>query len=455
MGNAMEIRKIRLNNVGRFTDLEVAFAPTEKHASKVTVFVGNNGAGKTTILKSLATSLSWLAARIRTDNASGSPIPQDVIKNGASIATIQVDVADSHFSSDITQTDFSWTLSRAQRGRLTSRNTSLKEATQLAGFYRYQMGVIDENYSTPLIVFYPVERSITDIPLGIRKSHKAFDQLDGYENSISSGGNFNRFFEWFRDREDIENETTISSSAIKGANLIPGIGGAIVAALEAMRLKNQDPQLAAVRSAISEFMPHFSNLRIKRKPRLHMAFDKDGHTLNVSQLSQGERTLMALVGDIARRLAMMNPALEDPLNGAGVVMIDEVDLHLHPQWQRRLIHQLTETFPNCQFILTTHSPLVISDTKDVLCYVLDDGELEERNGLYGLDANQVLLSVMDTDVRNSDVQDRLDRLLDLLQDKKLKEAKALFEELSADLPPGHIELTKASLLIRKLELRSA
>jgi hypothetical protein len=62
---------------------------------------------------------------------------------------------------------------------------------------------------------------------------------------------------------------------------------------------------------------------------------------------------------------------------------------------------------------------------------------------------------MDTDARNSEVQDRLDRLLDLLQDKKLKEAKALFESLSADLPPGHIELTKAALLIRKQELRSA
>ena len=81
--------------------------------------------------------------------------------------------------------------------------------------------------------------------------------------------------------------------------------------------------------------------------------------------------------------------------------------------------------------------------------------MEERNGLYGLDANQVLLNVMDTDVRNSEVQDRLDRLLELLQDKKLKDAKALFEELSTDLPPGHIELTKAALLIRKLELRSA
>jgi predicted ATP-binding protein involved in virulence len=120
-----------------------------------------------------------------------------------------------------------------------------------------------------------------------------------------------------------------------------------------------------------------------------------------------------------------------------------------------LIHQLTATFPNCQFILTTHSPLVISDSKGILCYVLDDGELEERDGLYGMDANQVLMNVMDTDVRNSEIQDRLDRLLELVQEKQLPQAKSLYKELSLELPSGHIELAKAALLIRKMELRGA
>jgi predicted ATP-binding protein involved in virulence len=137
------------------------------------------------------------------------------------------------------------------------------------------------------------------------------------------------------------------------------------------------------------------------------------------------------------------------------VLIDEVDLHLHPKWQRSLIRQLSETFPNCQFVLTTHSPLVISDAKDVLVYVLDDGEIHEHNGLYGLDANQILLEVMDTDIRNSDVQKRLNRLLKEVQDGNLDEAKLLFAELSSELPEGHIELAKAALLIRKLELRRA
>ena len=164
---------------------------------------------------------------------------------------------------------------------------------------------------------------------------------------------------------------------------------------------------------------------------------------------------MALVGDIARRLAMMNQSMENPLHGDGIVLIDEVDLHLHPKWQRSLIRQLSETFPNCQFVLTTHSPLVISDAKEVLVYVLNNGELHEHNGLYGLDANQILLEVMDTDIRNSDVQKRLNRLLKEVQDGNLDKAKLLFAELSSELPEGHIELAKAALLIRKLELRRA
>ena len=448
----MEIRKIRLNNVGRFTDLEVAFAPTEKHASKVTVFVGNNGAGKTTILKSLATALSWFVARVKTEKGRGSSIAEEVISNSANSAAIFVQISDGAHSK---QSDYYWTLSQSRQGRMASAVSELANATELAGNYRYHWALVDENTSLPLVAFYPVERSVLQIPLNIKKSKTSVGQLDGYQNSLGGGVNFSRFFEWFRDREDSENEAGIPFDILAHLKNTFESDEKFINELNRVQSSSRDKQLSAVRSAVSFFMPGFDNLRVQRMPNLHMAIDKNGKTLNVEQLSQGEKSLMALVGDIARRLAIMNPALDNPLHGQGVVLVDEIDLHLHPRWQRRLIHQLTETFPNCQFILTTHSPLVISDTKDVLCYVLDDGELEERNGLYGLDANQVLLSVMDTDVRNSEVQARLDRLVELLQDKKLAEAKTLFKELSAELEPNHIELAKAALLIRKLELRSA
>lgn len=450
----MEIRKIRLNNVGRFTDLEVAFAPTEKHASKVTVFVGNNGSGKTTLLKSLATALSWFVESIRTDTGDGDPLEEDLIRNGATTATIAIGVRSLGTGSKGVDVDCSWILAKNRRGRKAQAHSDVSQARDLADHYKNYLTLINDDAPLPLIAYYPVERSVLDIPLEIVKGEVP-DQLDGYDKSLNQGVDFRSFFEWFRDREDIENESGISHSAMAQLSKKLDKDDAIWKEIEAFKILSRDAQLTAVRDAISRFMPGFTDLRVMRHPHLHMVIDKSGQPLNVTQLSQGEKSIMALVGDIARRLAIMNPSRKDALAGSGIVLIDEVELHLHPKWQRSLIQQLTETFPNCQFILTTHSPLVISDTKGILCYVLDEGELQERDGLYGLDANQVLLSVMDTDVRNSEVQTRLDRLLELLQDKKLKEAKSIFEELSADLPPGHFELTKAALLIRKLELRSA
>lgn len=451
----MEIKSFRLQNVGRFKDLDMTLAPTDKHSSNVTVLVGNNGAGKTTLLKSLATSLSWLVARIRSEKGNGSPVGDEDILNGASAAAISIAVSDDvgEFISQPNTALFQWILARPRQGRKTDTHSSFTDVSRLADLYRIRL-TEDETASLPLIAYYPVERSVLEIPLKIRTKH-SFDQLDGYDNALSRGVDFRRFFEWFREREDAENESGVSSTVLTEISNKYGKDSHIWNALTDLKASTRDRQLTAVRTAISTFMPGFTNLRVQRKPRLHMAIDKHGVKLNVSQLSQGEKSMMALVGDIARRLAMMNQSLANPLQGDGIVLIDEVDLHLHPKWQRNLVRQLSETFPNCQFVLTTHSPLVISDAKDVLCYVLSDGELQECDGLYGLDANQVLLSVMDTDVRNTQIQQRLDRLFEFLQDGKLAEAKNEYHSLVDELPKGHLELTKAALLIRKLELRRA
>lgn len=455
----MEIFSFKLMDVGRFTDLDIPLAPTAEHPSNVTVLVGNNGAGKTTLLKSLATSLSWLVARIRTEKGSGNHLADEDVRNGSSSAYVTIAVLDhSQARSSLSDADFEnalfvWTVARARLGRKAAVHSTFVDVTRLADSYRNKLTANDKA-SLPLIAYYPVERSVLEIPLKIRTKH-TFDQLDGYDNALNRGVDFRRFFEWFREREDSENETGVSDTALAEISEKFGKDSDIWKTLSKLKASSRDRQLTAVRSAIAAFMPGFSNLRVQRKPRLHMAIDKDGVPLNVSQLSQGEKSMMALVGDIARRLAMMNQSLDNPLEGDGIVLIDEVDLHLHPKWQRSLIRQLSDTFPNCQFVLTTHSPLVISDAKDVLCYVLNDGKLHEHNGLYGLDANQVLLEVMDTDVRNSEVQQRLNRLMERLQDGDLSEAKKLFSELSLELSDGHLELAKAALLIRKLELRRA
>lgn len=453
----MEIQRVILNNIGLFEKLEISLAPTEQNPSNITVFVGNNGAGKTAILKALATSLSWFTARLLTEKGSGNPIYEDAIFNTANAGSIEIEVLDSSKSlnnPDQSEIDhyFRWILAKSRKGRKAQYNSNLNDCTRLANRYRDAL-THDDKTSLPLIAFYPVERVVFDIPLKIRTKH-TFLQLDGYDNSLSQGVDFRRFFEWFREREDTENESGIPEDVLNQLKpIMAETNQDLWQWLNELNASAKDRQLTAVRTAIGRFMPHLDNLRVRRKPRLYMAVDKNGETLNLAQLSQGEKSLMALVGDIARRLAMLNPALENPLAGDGIVLIDEVDLHLHPSWQRRLCERLTETFPNCQFVLTTHSPLVISDCKNVLIYTLANGELRQLPSQYGQDANTVLLDAMNTSIRNEKIETELNDLLDAIQDSKLTEAQKLLAELSEELPANHLELVKAKLLLRKQELR--
>jgi predicted ATP-binding protein involved in virulence len=454
----MEIKRVILNGIGPFETLEIPLAPTNQNPSKVTAFVGSNGTGKTSVLQALATSLSWFTARLRTEKSSGNQLSEDSIFNAANACAIKIDISDSlwssaHSNGSETGHIFQWTLAKTRKGRKAQYTSQLNDCTQLANHYRNALSNNDRT-SLPLIAFYPVERSVLDIPLKIKTKH-TFLQLDGYDNSLNQGVDFRRFFEWFREREDSENESGISEDLLSEMRQKLEINQDVWQQLKQLQASAKDRQLTAVRTAMRQFMPHMENLRVRRRPRLHMAIDKNGETLNVAQLSQGEKSLMALVGDIARRLAMLNPALDNPLTGDGIILIDEVDLHLHPSWQRSLIDRLTQTFPNCQFVITTHSPLVISDYKDVLVYTLTNSKLQEIPSQYGQDANTVLLDVMDTSIRNPEIEIKLNDLLDAIQDSNLAQAQKLLTELTVELPANHLELVKAKLLIRKQELRHA
>lgn len=419
----MKIKSIKLENIGQFDNLEMDLSST----SNIVVLIGNNGAGKTSILKSIATGLSWFVARLKTEKGVGQNFPEDVIFNEAATASFDIKVQLNNAVEE-----FEWRITKTRKGRESSQQNRLQQATALAKYFRQMLE--SEKANLPLIAFYPVERSVLDIPLKIKGKH-SFSQIDGYDNSLNQGIDFRRFFEWFREREDIENENIV----------------ALLDENKPIEKIEKDAQLNSVREAIGSFMDGFKDLRVKRKPKLHMSVNKDGKLLNVSQLSQGEKSLMALVGDIARRLVMMNPSLSNPLAGEGIVLIDEIDMHLHPQWQRKILARLKNTFPNCQFILTTHSPLVISDCKDILVYSLENGEIDRVSSQYGQDVNSVLLEVMNTDIRNSFIEDKFNKLIKDIQNKEFDKAKDILAQLEQEVNMNNIELIKAKLFLRKME----
>jgi len=219
--------------------------------------------------------------------------------------------------------------------------------------------------------------------------------------------------------------------------------------------KSEGKELKTVIKAIEQFVPEYTSLRVTRIPRPLMLIDKNGETFNIDQLSDGEKNLITLIGDIARRLAIANPNSSVPLEGEGIVFIDEIDLHLHPSWQRLIISQLTTVFPNCQFIITTHSPQVISQVQSESLFLLKNknNELSYSKALesYGMNTDRILEDLLEVDARPGKEKKELHKIFQLIQDNKIEEAKSeimMLKNLIGEDP----ELIKASVLIKRKEI---
>ncbi|MDE6336439.1 MAG: AAA family ATPase, partial [Muribaculaceae bacterium] len=229
------------------------------------------------------------------------------------------------------------------------------------------------NTNLPMFVKYSVNRSLIDIPTHVHKKH-VLDAMSLYEGKIDGGSNLRSFFEWFREREDIEREERE----------------------ERKSFLYEDPQLTVVRRAISEVMGDYGDLHTRRKAPAGFELRKNGKIFRVEELSDGEKCYLTLIGDIARRLAICNPTLQNPLMGIGIVLIDELELHLHPSWQCEVIDKLRDVFPNCQFFITTHSPHIVQNLrldKEDSMIVLTEGKVHNVEASYGSPVDEILSEV--------------------------------------------------------------
>ncbi len=219
---------------------------------------------------------------------------------------------------------------------------------------------------------------------------------------------------------------------------------------------NQGRELYFVTEAIESFIPEYSNFRIKRIPRPHMIVDKNAKEFRLNQLSDGEKNMIAMIGDIARRLSMANPTMKNPLECDGIVLIDEVDLHLHPAWQRVIISKLTEVFPKCQFILTTHSPQILSHVKAENIFLLiqkdDNMDVIKPTEAYGKNTDRILEDILGVESRPLKIKEELHQLFKLIQSKDLDKARELMSKLEDKIEGREPELVKANVLIRRKEI---
>lgn len=219
---------------------------------------------------------------------------------------------------------------------------------------------------------------------------------------------------------------------------------------------NDGREMLFVKKAIEQFLPDYTNLRVRRSPRPHMLVDKDGIEFNLNQLSDGEKNLITLIGDIARRLAIANPESDNPLEGNGIIMIDEVDLHLHPKWQQLMIPQLEDIFPNCQFIVSTHSPQVLNNVQPDNIILLENNNNVLRHSFatesYGKNSDRILEDLLGVDARPTNIKNKIEELYRFIELGEIDNAKNLYKQLSNKIIGGDPELTKANVLIKRKEI---
>ncbi len=344
------LRSLRLTNFRGFESLDIAFDP------QLTVLVGVNGSGKSSVLAAVVQG-----SRPIFGDRTLSVLD---VRASAHQALVEIEFEDPDGGNP--------------RWSVVSRHG----AAELDGPHAHWLA------GRRLILHYGTSRAAKDRTPG-STAGEAWQPMHAHEEWFDAGASYERFFIWFREMEDLENE------ALRDGQRAPS-------------------QLAAVRRAVEKALD-VANLRVRRRfePFSHspiLTVDKDGVTLPFDALSEGERSLVALVADIARRLSLKSP--EQGLDLDAVVLIDEIELHLHPSLQRDILGRLRGVFPNVQWITTTHSPIVASELEARHLRVLEDFQLRDVGHGRGREIDAILRDVFDTPARPAAIEQRFETLVE-------------------------------------------
>ncbi|WP_145247443.1 AAA family ATPase [Pseudomonas oryzihabitans] len=453
----MKLKKIILANFRGFDQIDLDFA------DDVTVIAGVNGVGKSGVLKALAGALSLAMPRLTVSRESPLSLNDIDVQSGKSglsmSVTLDLDVAkviiDLNRAAPLADDKAESLIRRRDDLRFATRETKrgskedqdindeirlieiqLDQALDITTVRTLPNDVaIDENElianlksdrKQPLAVFYTTSRFLSRLPPVLPKT-RSIDAAAAYDKALSQlEVSLNDFANWYR-----------------------------VVALEAAAA-TRDRLFRQLEETIQVFLPGVGNLTLHEGRPPRFSVKKGDQTLFLEQLSDGERGLLALVFDLTRRLAIANPDSDAPIaEGVALVLIDEVELHLHPKWQRDVLQRLRETFKACQFVVTTHSPLVLGEvpTRCVRFLEFVDGKVHVTvpTEAYGMDANRILQELMGAPARNKQVDGELKILFELIDQERFDEARSAIVALERKLGEDEPELTRASSLIHFLE----
>lgn len=458
----MRLKKITLNNFRCFESFEVTLHP------RLTVFVGENGAGKTAILDGIATGLTPVLNYLSSAN-------QRLTGRGIADADFRVESTKgragkerwrlAEFAQVAVETvdGLMWDYWRpsgsgGQEPNVKYGLTGLKNRLQtLSESYKSSAPAL-----TPVFAYFGARRGYIEVPERLRESKENYEYpTSALIGALDSLSDFKELLKWF-DRE--EAAELRANKGVVGDEYVPS------------------PALDAVRDTIETLLGGaYQNPSFNREHKFVVEPTDGSAPLLVAQLSQGYQSMLALGVDFARRLALANGhmdygdqnsvaiALEElmtigwpadvtdnlpvaaPLIAPAIMLVDEIDLHLHPSWQQRVLSDLMRAFPSTQFIVTTHSPQVISTVKreNIRVFSKDaDGKIVATEPLanpYGQPSGDVLQSVMLVNPQPPiDEKTDLDRLTNLVDQGHFEsdEAIDLFRRLNQSIGPGHPQLLR-------------
>ena len=432
----MKLARVEIENYRAIETLHLALHPG------LTVLHGDNGHGKTSGLSAIATGLGSFPMFLPDVSSVGF---RKSDRRGSRPLRVGLRTVDSG--------GMAWD----RRVGGPQRKNILRELKEtmdtIVNADREATGPLD----LPIVAFYDTDRAVFDLPQRRRGFKTEFSRYGALQGTLSARTDFRDFFKWFYAKEN--EELREQKERLERLDFSSTLDD-----LKAAR-NYQFKDLEAIRKAIAAMVPGATNPRIKLHPlRFIVSVQSDDgepeEELSIDQLSGGYRIMLALAADLARRMAQGNPHLEDPLQSEAVVLIDEIELHLHPSWQQRVLDDLTRTFPKTQFIVSTHSPQVLSTVKPEHVVEL----WREQGGIvagsaaaptYGAKAGDVLATVMGVKERpgGNEFVKKLAQYTDLVAEGKgeFPAAVSLRQELDA-LSLRDSELDRADIEIRRRKL---
>lgn len=414
----MKLKKIKIFNYRCFKEAEMDF---DNH---IILVVGKNGVGKTAILDAVAVSVSTFLLGI--DGGVSRSILKDDARyefhdlNGTIDPQHQFPVSIESTGDCLNQQNVKWIRSlNSENGK-----TTIKDAGELTGLAKKAQNQImtgDKSLVLPLISYYGTGRLYAQKKEKKNiKSLTEFKRQVGYVDCMAAESNEKLMLNWFQ-MQTLKSLQEQQKTGILDSPLL----------------------LKTVEKAISR-----SFERISGAQNASLIFDLDTHRLvlefesadgnaqkfAMDEMSDGYKNTLSMIGDIAYRMAVLNPTLGDQVleKTPGVVLIDEIDLHLHPQWQQTILSDLHAIFPEVQFIVSSHAPAVINSVPREQIRILDHGDIYMPAAqTYGRDANSILREVMNVSERPADIKQRMNLFYAHMDENNYEEADKVLTEIEA------------------------